>query len=567
MSIARSVSHEGETGFVLRSGDAVTTPLQLKRGADLLNDPALNKGTAFTDAERDAFGLRGLLPPRVMSQAEQLARILPGVRSKPSPLEQYAYLVSLHDRNVTLFYRLVMDHLEELMPVLYTPTVGQACEEFGRIFRRSRGLYITAADRGRVAEVLANWPQDDIRMIVVTDGERILGLGDLGANGMGIPIGKLTLYTACAGVAPNQCLPITIDVGTNNTALRESHAYMGLRQPRLRGPEYDALLTEFVEAVQARFPLACLQFEDFGNHNAFTLLEQWHDRICTFNDDIQGTASVALAGLFSASRISGVPLRDMRLLFLGAGEAGIGIGDLVVEALCSEGLSLEEARRHCWFVDSQGLVVQSRTDLAEHKKRFAHDHAPGRSLLEAVETLKPHAIIGVSGTPSTFTPEVLAAMAREHARPIVLALSNPTSKAECTAQQAYAGTEGRAIFASGSPFAPVTYRGKTHVPGQGNNAYIFPGVGLGVTVSASSRVTEEMFASAARTLALLVTEDDLAMGRIYPSLSRIREVSRAIAIEVATLAFDRGLARVERPDDIAAAVTAAMYEPHYVSLA
>ena len=544
----------------------MTTPLHSKRGADLLYDPVLNKGTAFTDAERDAYGLRGLLPPRVMSQDEQMERILPGVRSKSSPLEQYAYLVALHDRNVTLFYRLVMDHLEELMPVLYTPTVGQACEEFGRIFRRSRGMYITAADRGQVAEVLANWPQDDVRMIVVTDGERILGLGDLGANGMGIPIGKLMLYTACAGLSPNQCLPITIDVGTNNTVLRESHSYMGLRQPRLRGAEYDALLDEFVEAVQDRFPRACLQFEDFGNHNAFSLLERWRDRICTFNDDIQGTASVALAGLFSASRMSGVPLRDMRLLFLGAGEAGIGIGDLVAEALCSEGMSLDDARRHCWFVDSKGLVVQSRTDLAEHKKRFAHDHAPVSTLLEAVESLKPHAIIGVSGTPDTFTKDVLAAMAKAHTRPIVLALSNPTSKAECTALQAYAGTDGRAIFASGSPFAPVTYNGKTHVPGQGNNAYVFPGVGLGVTVSASSRVTEEMFASAARVLASLVTDDDLAVGRIYPSLSRIREVSHAIAIEVATLAFDGGLARVERPADIAAAVADAMFEPHYVPL-
>ena len=341
---------------------------------------------------------------------------------------------------------------------------------------------------------------------------------------------------------------------------------MGLRQPRLRGAEYDALLDEFVEAVQDRFPRACLQFEDFGNHNAFSLLERWRDRICTFNDDIQGTASVALAGLFSASRMSGVSLRDMRLLFLGAGEAGIGIGDLVVEALCSEGMSLDDARRHCWFVDSKGLVVQSRTDLAEHKKRFAHDHAPVSTLLDAVESLKPHAIIGVSGTPDTFTKDVLAAMAKEHTRPIVLALSNPTSKAECTALQAYAGTDGHAIFASGSPFAPVTYNGKTHVPGQGNNAYVFPGVGLGVTVSASSRVTEEMFASAARVLASLVTEDDLAMGRIYPSLSRIREVSRVIAIEVATLAFDGGLARVERPADIAAAVTDAMFEPHYVPL-
>lgn len=537
-----------------------------KRGAEILNDPVLNKGTAFSHAERDALGLRGLLPPRVMSQDEQLARILPGVRAKATPIEQYAYLVALHDRNVTLFYRLVIDHLEELMPVLYTPTVGQACEEFGRIFRRSRGLYITAEDRGRVAEVLANWPADDVRMIVVTDGERILGLGDLGANGMGIPIGKLTLYTACAGVPPDQCLPITIDVGTNNTTLRESHAYLGLRRPRLRGAEYDELLDEFIMAVQARFPRVCLQFEDFGNHNAFGLLARWRDRICTFNDDIQGTAAVALAGLYSSTRLTGVPLREMRLLFLGAGEAGIGIGDLVVEALVEEGLSNAEARRHCWFVDSQGLVESSRADLPAHKQRFAHDHRAIGSLLEAVETLQPHAIIGVSGTPAMFTAPVLSAMARLHARPVVLALSNPTSKAECTAQEAYVATDGRAIFASGSPFAPVTHKGKTHVPGQGNNAYIFPGVGLGVLVSESSRVTEEMFAVAARTLADLVTDDDLAMGRLYPSLSRIREVSHAIAVVVARLAFARGLARCEPPSDIGDAVTAAMYTPHYVSM-
>ncbi len=537
-----------------------------KRGAEILNDPVLNKGTAFSHAERDALGLRGLLPPRVMTQDEQLARILPGVRAKVTPIEQYSYLVALHDRNVTLFYRLVIDHLEELMPVLYTPTVGQACEEFGRIFRRSRGLYITAEDRGRVAEVLANWPADDIRMIVVTDGERILGLGDLGANGMGIPIGKLTLYTACAGVPPHQCLPITIDVGTNNTTLRESHSYLGLRQPRLRGAAYDELLDEFIEAVQARFPRVCLQFEDFGNHNAFSLLERWRDRICTFNDDIQGTAAVALAGLYSSVRLTGVPLREMRLLFLGAGEAGIGIGDLVVEALVEEGLSLADARLHCWFVDSQGLVESSRTGLPEHKQRFAHDHVAIGSLRDAVETLRPHAIIGVSGTPGMFTPAVLSAMARLHPRPVVLALSNPTSKAECTAQEAYTATDGSAIFASGSPFAPVTFKGRTHVPGQGNNAYIFPGVGLGVLVSESSRVTDEMFAAAARTLADLVTDDDLAMGRLYPSLSRIREVSHAIAVAVAQIAFARGLARCEPPPDLDAAITAAMFSPEYVSM-
>jgi malate dehydrogenase (oxaloacetate-decarboxylating)(NADP+) len=500
-----------------------------------------------------------------MTQEEQLERILPGVRSRPTPIDQYAYLVGLHDRNVTLFYRLVTDHLEEMMPILYTPTVGQACQEFGRIFRRSRGLYVTSDDAGRVRDVLANWPHNDVRMIVVTDGERILGLGDLGANGMGIPIGKLTLYTACAGLHPMQCLPITIDVGTDNAHLRESPAYMGLRQPRLRGAAYDALLDEFVEAVQERFPHVCLQFEDFGNHNAFTLLDKWRNRISTFNDDIQGTASVTLAGLYSASRMSGTAFKDMRLLFLGAGEAGIGIGDLVVSALLEEGVSLEEARQRCWFVDSKGLVVKTRTDLATHKQPYAHDHPATTSLLAAVEALKPHAIIGVSGMPGTFTAPVLAAMARQHARPIVMALSNPTSKAECTAREAYASTDGRAIFASGSPFAPVTHKGRTHVPGQGNNAYIFPGVGLGVIVADASRVTDEMFAAAARTLANMVSEDDLAMGRIFPSLSRIRDVSRAIATEVAEIAYRRGLARAPHPGPLDAAVAAAMYQPAYPS--
>lgn len=536
---------------------------QSKRGADILHDPVLNKGTAFTDAERDALGLRGLLPPRVMAIEEQIARVLPAVREKKTPIEQYTYLVSLNDRNVTLFYRLVIDHLAEFMPVLYTPTVGQACQEWGRIFRRSRGIYITPEDRGNVLKVLENWPHDDVRMIVATDGERILGLGDLGANGMGIPIGKLMLYTACAGIPPWQCLPITLDVGTNNATLLSDPTYVGRAVPRMRGPEYDALVDEFVEAVQKRFPRACLQFEDFGNHNAFTLLERWRDRVCTFNDDIQGTASVTLAGLYSAARISGVPLAGKKLLFLGAGEAGIGIADLVVEALKEEGVPEDVARKQCWFVDSKGLIVASRTDLAEHKKRYAHDFPFSSDLLTAVEALKPHALVGVSGTPNTFTTDVLKAMARHNERPTILALSNPTSKAECTAEQAYAATEGRAIFASGSPFAPVNHGGRVHVPGQGNNSYIYPGVGLGVYVSESSRVTDEMFAAAAKTLADLVTDYDLAMGRIYPDLDRIREVSHAIAVEVASIAFKRGLARTQEPADLSAAVAAAMYQPVY----
>ncbi len=534
-----------------------------KRGVELLHDPLLNKGTAFTDAERDALGVRGLVPPRVTTQAAQVTRVLDSFRRKPTDLEKYIYLISLQERNESLFYRVVMDNLNEMMPIIYTPTVGLACQRWGYIFRRSRGLYITAADRGRIVQLLRNWPYADVRMIVVTDGERILGLGDLGANGMGIPVGKLSLYTACAGLHPAQCLPIMLDVGTNNESLLADPLYIGTPQKRLSGPLYDELIDEFVGAVQQMFPQACLQFEDFGNANAFALLHRYQDRICTFNDDIQGTAGVTLAGLYSAARLSGVKLTDLRILFYGAGEAGIGIGDLIVDALMAEGVSAEAARRQCWFVDSKGLVVKSRTDLVQHKLRFAHDHAPVRELGAAVEDLKPHALIGVSGMAGAFTKPVVQAMGRLNPRPIIFALSNPTSKSECTAEQAYTWTDGRAIFASGSPFPPVTLGKHTFVSGQGNNSYIFPGVGLGVIASKASRVTNEMFLVAARSLAGLVTEDDLAIGRVYPALTRIREVSSAIALAVAETAFKRGFARQIRPADLSVHIKAHMYQPDY----
>lgn len=537
--------------------------LRGKRGVDLLHDPVLNKGTAFTEAERDALGLRGLLPPRVSTETEQVMRVLENVRRKSSDLEKYIYLIGLQDRNENLFYRVVMDNLDEMMPLIYTPTVGQGCQEYGHIFRRAHGLYISFRDRGKVKAILQNWPYPDVRMIVVTDGERILGLGDLGANGMGIPVGKLSLYTACAGIPPTQCLPVTLDVGTNNEALLNDPLYIGLRERRLRGPEYDALVQEFFDGVQAMFPHACIQLEDFGNTNAFRLLRHYRDRACVFDDDIQGTASVALAGVLSALRLTGNRLTDHTFLFLGAGEAGIGIGDLIVTALEAEGMPRVEARRRCWFADSKGLVVKSRADLAEHKLTYAHDHAPLTDFLQAVETLRPTAIIGVSGAPQTFTQPIIEAMARLNARPIIFALSNPTSKSECTAEQAYAWSGGRAIFASGSPFKPVTINGQTFVPGQGNNAYIFPGVGLGVIASQAARVTDEMFFVAATTLAGLVTEADLAQGRIYPGLDRIRQVSTAIAVAVAEVAFARGLTDLKRPADLRAHVQAHMYEPNY----
>jgi len=426
-------------------------------------------------------------------------------------------------------------------------------------------MFITARDRGRVANVLDNWPCEDVRIIVVTDGERILGLGDQGANGMGIPVGKLSLYTACAGVAPSQCLPVTLDLGTDNEALREDPLYFGLKTPRVRGAAYDELVEEFVMAVQEVFPRALIQFEDFANRNAFRLLENYRERVCTFNDDIQGTGAVALAGLYAAPRIAGGAFRDQTFLFLGAGEAGIGIANMIVGLLEEEGLSPAEARGRCWFVDSRGLVVAARGDLAEHKREYAHEHEPVADFLAAVESIRPTAIIGVSGQPGTFTQGVLEAMARLNDRPIVFALSNPTSKAECSAEQAYGWTEGRAVFASGSPFDPVTYAGKRHVPGQGNNAYIFPGVGLGVIAAESRLVTDEMFFSAAKALAAQVTEADLVQGRVYPPLENIRGVSAVIAAGVAEVAYERGLARRERPDDILEHIKTQMYEPTYRS--
>ena len=534
-----------------------------KRGVALLQDPLLNKGTAFTFAERDALGLRGLLPPSIASQDQQLERVLGNIRRKTSELEKYIYLISLQERNENLFYRVVTEHLDEMMPIIYTPTVGLACQKYALIFRRPRGLYISLEDRGHVKQILQNWPHTDVRMIVITDGERILGLGDLGANGMGIPVGKLSLYTACAGIPPAQCLPIMLDVGTNNPTLLADPLYLGLSRKRLPGLAYDNLVNEFVTAVQEIFPRACIQFEDFGNANAFRLLHHYRDRVCTFNDDIQGTAGVTLSGLCSSLRLTGGKLAGQRILFLGAGEAGIGIGDLIVEALKAEGVPEDVARRQCWFVDSKGLVVRSRTDLVEHKLRFTHDHAPVATLLAAVEALKPTALVGVSGMPQTFTEPIVRAMAKLNKRPVVFALSNPTSKAECTAEQAYAWSEGRAIFASGSPFAPVTLNGVTHVPGQGNNSYIFPGVGLGVIATESTRVTDEMFLVAAQTLASLVTEGDLALGRIYPDLKRIREVSVEIAVAVAAVVFRHGLTRMQHPADLKAHVTAVMFDHKY----
>jgi malate dehydrogenase (oxaloacetate-decarboxylating)(NADP+) len=541
---------------------ARSTPAYSSHGMALLRDPLLNKGTAFTEEERDALGLRGFLPAAVMSMQAQVERILTNLRSLPSDLEKYVALNSLHDRNEALFFRVVCDHIDEIQPLIYTPTVGLACQKYGLIFQRPRGLFISYNDRGRIAEILSNWPYRT-KLIVVTDGERILGLGDLGANGMGIPVGKLSLYTACAGVHPEQCLPVTLDVGTNNEAFLNDPYYIGLRQKRVTGADYDAFVDEFMTAARAAFPGVLIQFEDFANHSAFRLLHKYRDEACVFNDDIQGTAAVALAGLFSALRITGGKLRDQTVLFLGAGEAATGIADLIVSAMMADGMSEADAIRRNWLVDSRGLVVKDRQGLHGHKLRYAHEQAPISDFLTAIQTLKPTAVIGVAAVGGAFTPEVLQAMAKLNEQPIVFALSNPTSKAECSAEDAYRHTGGRALFACGSPFDPVKLDGRTYVPRQGNNSYIFPGVGLGAIASGSKLVTDEMFMAAAHTLANSVSEADLKQGSLYPALPRIREVSAQIGAAVADVAYQRGLASGPPPNDTIGFIQSQMYDPHY----
>jgi malate dehydrogenase (oxaloacetate-decarboxylating)(NADP+) len=533
------------------------------RGMALLRDPLLNKGTAFTEQERVALGLRGLLPARALSMQAQAARVMTNIRHLPTDLEKHVALNALHDRNEALFFSVVCDNIDEIQPLIYTPTVGLACQKYGLIFQRPRGMFISANDRGQIAEVLKNWPYQ-AKLIVVTDGERILGLGDLGANGMGIPVGKLSLYSACAGIHPELCLPVLLDVGTNNDELLVDPYYLGLLQKRLSGAAYDDFVDEFITAARATFPGVLIQFEDFANHSAFRLLHKYRDKACVFNDDIQGTAAVALAGLFSALRLSGGSLKNQTLLFLGAGEAATGIADLVVSAMMAEGAPEAEAVRRNWLVDSRGLVVKGRANLGGHKLRYAHDEqAPIGDFLTAIKTLRPTAIIGVAAVGGAFTPDVLQTMAEINERPIVFALSNPTSKAECSAEQAYRDTDGRALFACGSPFDPVQLNGKTFVPRQGNNSYIFPGVGLGVIASGTRLVTDEMFMAAAHTLADCVDQADLEQGSLYPALPRIRDVSARIAAAVAAVAYQRGFAEGPAPNDLIGNVRSQMYDPCY----
>jgi malate dehydrogenase (oxaloacetate-decarboxylating)(NADP+) len=532
-------------------------------GYDLLRDPRRNKGTAFTEAERRAWGLEGLLPPAVTTLELQVARRHAEIASLGSDLQKYLVLSDLQARNETLYFAILMSDPATYIPVVYTPTVGEACQKFAHIFREARGMYLPIGARGRLHELLSNWPEREVRFIVVTDGERILGLGDLGAGGMGIPIGKLSLYTACAGVPPQYCLPVVLDVGTNNQTLLDDPLYQGLRRPRVRGAEYLAFVDEFVAAVEELYPKCCIQWEDFANLNAVPILARYRDRICAFNDDIQGTAGVALAGILAALRITGGKLAEQRFLFLGAGSAATGIAEIISLAMVRDGIDLAAARRRNALFDVNGLLVSSRADLADFQKPFAQDRAAVATFVEAVEALRPTGIIGVSTVPKLFTREVIEAMARINERPIIFPYSNPTSRSECTAEEAYRWSDGRAVFASGSPFPPVEIGGRRYIPGQGNNVYIFPAMGMAVFATEAACVTEEMFIVAAQAVAEQVTEEDLALGLIYPPQSRILAASLHVAGRIATSIFDQGLARVARPPDVGALVRSRAYRPVY----
>ncbi|UBF28083.1 NAD-dependent malic enzyme [Kovacikia minuta CCNUW1] len=536
------------------------------RGFDILHHPRLNKSTAFGEAEREAFGLVGLLPEGIESEETQIRRVMMQLGHKTTDLDKYIYLSALQDNDETLYYKTLMSDPAHFIPLVYTPTVGEACQKFGHILRRPRGLYLSIARKGQLKKILQNWPEQDVRFIVVTDGERILGLGDLGVNGMGIPIGKLALYTACAGVPPQFTLPITLDVGTNNEALLNDPLYLGLRQPRIQGEAYDAFIEEFVMAVQEVLPNCCIQFEDFANYHAVPLLERYRDRVCCFNDDIQGTAAIAVAGILAGLRLTGGKITEQTFLFLGAGSAGTGIADLLVKVMVQAGLSQEQARNRCWLFDINGLLESSRTDLADFQKPFAHPHEPTKDFVAAIASIKPTAIIGVSTVAKAFNQDVIETMAKLNERPIIFPYSNPTSHSECTAEEAYTWSQGRAVFASGSPFSPVKYGNRVFVPGQGNNVYIFPAMGMAIFATQAKRVTDELFIVAAKAVAEQVTQADLEVGLIYPPQSDILKASLHVAYRVAEAIFDRNLAGVPKPDDLHAFIEAQVYQPEYVSL-
>jgi malate dehydrogenase (oxaloacetate-decarboxylating) len=549
----------------------ISTPL---KGKPLLMDPFTNKGTAFTARERDELDLHGLLPPAICTMEQQLERVYENFQAQPTPIEKFIYLTSLHDRNETLFFRLVHEHIDEMLPVVYTPVVGEACQRYSHIYRRGRGLYVSYDQRDQIEKVLSNHNTRHPSVIVVTDGERILGLGDQGAGGMGISIGKLCLYTICAGVSPYSTLPIMLDVGTDNEDRLADRLYLGLRRKRVRGDDYQAFVDRFVDAVGRVYPNVLLQWEDFLKANAITQLKRFRDRLPTFNDDIQGTAAVVLAGICGGLRLTGQSIRDQRLLFAGAGASAQGIADLFVSSLVEGGLPVHEARRRIWTVDTKGLVTRCRSGLEDFKAAYARDvdevatwECQDRSritLEEAITHARPTILIGVSATPGTFTERAVRLMASINARPMILPLSNPTSKSECTPEDAIRWSEGRAIVATGSPFAPVRHNDRRYRIGQCNNAFIFPGVGLGVCVARARRVSDGMFLAAAKTLADQVTDEDLAESAVYPQLSRIRECSHAVAGAVIRRAVAEGHADAEVLVGLEETVRRAMWFPEYL---
>lgn len=534
-----------------------------EHGYQILRDPHLNKGNAFTNEDRLDYGLRGLLPNVVETIDLQVQRVEEQVDQIDKPINKYIYLTQLLDNNQTLFFRAIMNDPAKYFPIVYTPTVGEACQKFGHILRRPRGLYISIADRGHIREIIRNWPEANVRFAVVSDGERILGLGDLGVCGMGIPIGKLTLYTACAGIDPNHTLPIMLDVGTNNDVFLHDPLYLGLKSTRIRGKEYEDFLDEFVQAMTEAFPKICIQWEDFAGPNANSILDRYRNKICTFNDDIQGTAGVAVAGLIASCKYNGKPMTEQQFLFFGGGSAATGIAGLLTLLLQEHGLSYEQAKRHCWLFNSGGLITASRKGLDDYKMVYAHEHEEATDFVKAIEDLKPTAIIGASTIGGAFTKEVIEAVAKINERPIIFPLSNPNSHSECTAEEAFSYTHGRVLFASGSPFPPVTVDGKTFFPSQGNNVYIFPAVGLAILATEPEHVTDQMFLWAAKALASQVTEEMVVNGIIYPPISKVRDVAILIAADVATHIFDSGLATVERPADIELFVKSKMYYPEY----
>lgn len=537
-----------------------------KSGIEVLQDPVLNKSTGFSEAEKQALGIVGLVPDVTETEDIQWSRVLMQLGHKSTDLERYIYLVNLLDHNEVLFYRTVMSDPVRFLPIVYDPTIGEACLKFGHIYRQARGMYLSIARRGKIREVLRNWPQKDVRVICVTDAGRILGLGDLGANGAGIPIGKLQLYTACAGVPPQYLLPMYLDAGTNNEQYLQDPLYLGMRKIRPSTEDLFSFVDEFVQAVQEVFPKCCIHFEDWTGVDAVHLLERYRDKYCVYNDDVQGTAGITLAGMINATKLKGTNLKDERYLFLGAGSAGIGLANLLCTALVAQGLTLEKARSQVYLFDVNGLLESTRKDLVDFQQPYAHQHAPTRDFVAAIETIKPTTIIGVSTIGGAFGQRVVEAMARINDRPVILALSNPTEHAECTAEQAYTWSKGKAIYAAGVQFAPVHLNGKTFLPGQANNFYIFPAVGMAIFATQARRVTDEMFIEAGRAVADQVPAELLVQGLLYPLQSNILEIEIQTAARVARLVFDADLARVERPDDVVAFIRKHVYEPKYKSL-